>query len=161
MHAETRSSADSTSAAWRRRMLSIALFWSIAIVLLIGLSVGLAFMFRRGAPGEAPTKVITAAQAGTEVALQVGERLAVTLEGNPTTGYTWMVATADPAMLTQLGEPEFQPASDALGAGGMQTLRFAAIGAGTTPLTLIYVRPFEPNAPPLATFNVLVRVSAP
>lgn len=161
MHAETGTSSSVPDAGPRRRTIATVLFWGGAIVLLIAFSVGLALLFRRETPAAPPTREIGAAQAGTEVALQVGERLAVTLEGNPTTGYTWMVAAADPALLVQLGEPEFQPTSDALGAGGMQTLRFSAIGAGTTSLQLIYVRPFEPDAPPLATFEAQVRISAP
>lgn len=157
MHVETPASAETADSVQRRRAIGTALFWGAAVVLLLGLSVGLALLFRQ-AP---PTREIGVAQAGTAVALQVGERLAVALEGNPTTGYTWSVAAADPAILKQLGEPEFQPASSALGAGGMQTIRFAATGVGTTPLKLIYARPFEPDTPPLATFEVQVRVGAP
>lgn len=161
MQAETRSAAEAADGTQRRRTLAAALFWGVAVVLLLGLSVGLALVFRREPPAAPATYVIGAAQDGTEVALQMGESLAVTLEGNPTTGYTWSVAAVDPTILRRLGEPEFMPTSDALGAGGMQTVRFAATGVGTTTLKLIYARPFEPDTPPLATFEVLVRVSAP
>ncbi len=69
----------------------------------------------------------------------------------------------DATVLEPAGEPEFRPASSALGAGGTVTARFVAVGAGQTTLTLNYARPFERDVPPLKTFtvSVLVTTSSP
>jgi inhibitor of cysteine peptidase len=90
--------------------------------------------------------------------LASGDRLEVTLQGNPTTGYTWEVAAGDPAVLAVVGEPEFVADSGALGSGGQVVTRFAAVGAGQTTLRMIYHRPFEPGVAPLKTFELIVVV---
>jgi predicted secreted protein len=58
-----------------------------------------------------------------------------------------------------MGEPDFEPDSDALGSGGKVTLRFEAAAPGQTVLHLDYYRPFEAEEPPLQTFEVTVQVS--
>jgi inhibitor of cysteine peptidase len=96
--------------------------------------------------------------ANSTVSLRVGDTLEVVLEGNPTTGYQWERETADDSIVKQVGDPEFNPDTSALGSGGKVTLRFEAVGAGQTVLRLIYHRVFEPDVPPLKTFEVTVMV---
>jgi inhibitor of cysteine peptidase len=103
------------------------------------------------------TKLI-AGDAGSTVHLRQGDALEISLDGNPTTGYTWEVAPDAGALLVQQGNPEFKADSSALGSGGIMTLRFKADHQGTTDLKLIYHRTFEPNVPPLRTFEVKVIV---
>ena len=69
---------------------------------------------------------------GAVVEAEVGERVSLELEGNPTTGYAWEVTAIDPAVLAQAGEPEYQSSSDADGAGGTYTFHFNVVGAGET-----------------------------
>lgn len=107
----------------------------------------------RSQPRPAVTK-LTAKDAGSTVTLRVGDSLEIALEGNPTTGYTWEMAPGAGALLEQRGEWEFKPDSSALGSGGMVTLRFKSIQQGEARLKLIYHRTFEPNAPPLRTFEI-------
>ena len=59
-----------------------------------------------------------------------------------------------------VGEPEFHPASSALGASGTVTFRFEAVGAGQTTLKLIYSRPFEKGVLPPKTFAASVLVTS-
>ena len=94
---------------------------------------------------------------GKTVELHAGDKLEVSLKGNPTTGYQWEMAAVDAAILKLVGEPEFNPDSGALGAGGKVTLRLIAVAAGQTTLQLIYHRPFE-NVPPIKTFKATVVV---
>lgn len=96
---------------------------------------------------------------GQLVELRREQTLVVTLEANPTTGYTWEVATIDESILRLLGEPQFLPESSAVGAGGTQTFRFEAIGTGQMDLQLVYRRPWEQGVAPLQAFslNVVVR----
>ena len=97
---------------------------------------------------------------GSQVELKKGDTLVVTLEGNPTTGYLWEVE--EPGSITgvlqQAGESEFKASSDALGAGGTETLRFKATDAGQATLKLVYHRPWETGVEPLETFQVQVTV---
>ncbi len=97
---------------------------------------------------------------GGQVTLQTGQTLAISLESNPTTGYQWQVIEIDNAILQQTGESEYKQAAGTeglTGAGGIETLRFQALAAGQTPLTLGYMRPWE-SVPPLRTFTVQVTV---
>lgn len=96
---------------------------------------------------------------GREVQFKKGQTLVVTLEANPTTGYTWEVAEPlDEQVLRQTGEPEFKAESEALGAGGVQILRFEAVNAGQTTLKLVYHRPWEKDVEPLETYPIEVVV---
>jgi inhibitor of cysteine peptidase len=96
---------------------------------------------------------------GREMQLKKGQTLVVTLEGNPTTGYSWEVAeTLDEQVLRLTGEPEFKAESEALGAGGVQTLRFEAVNAGQITLKLVYHRPWEKGVEPLETYSLQIMV---
>ena len=96
---------------------------------------------------------------GHEKQLKKGQTLVVTLEGNPTTGYSWEVAEPlDEQVLRQAGEPEFKQESEALGAGGVQILRFEAVNAGQTTLKLAYRRSWEKDVEPLETYSIQVVV---
>ena len=101
---------------------------------------------------------LDAGDAGSQVELNAGQTLVVSLEGNPTTGYTWEAAELDEQVLRQVGEAEFKPDSDAIGAGGVQTLRFETVNSGQTTLKLVYHRPWEEDVEPLETFSVQVVV---
>ena len=96
---------------------------------------------------------------GHEMQLKRGQTLVVTLEGNPTTGYSWEVAEPlDEQVLRQAGEPEFKAESDLVGAGGVQILRFEAVNAGRTTLKLAYRRSWEEGVEPLETYSIQVVV---
>jgi predicted secreted protein len=95
---------------------------------------------------------------GRKIELNKGQTLVITLEANPTTGYTWEAAEFDEHVLRQVGEIEFQPESSAIGAGGVQILRFEAVNSGKTSLKLVYHRPWEKNVKPLKTFSLQVIV---
>ena len=95
---------------------------------------------------------------GKTVDLNVGQVLAVSLESNPTTGYAWEPVDFEGGVLQQDGEWEFEPESDAVGAGGVQTLRFKATEAGTMELKLVYHKSWEKDVAPLDTFTVQVTV---
>jgi predicted secreted protein len=102
------------------------------------------------------TVVVTKADADKTVTAATGQTIEVVLDGNPSTGYTWSVASA-PEFLKSEGEPTFT--SDAkqgeVGAGGKQTLKFAVTAAGKGELSLNYSRPWESVAP-AETFKVEV-----
>jgi len=95
---------------------------------------------------------------GRTVQLNSGGGLHVTLEGNPTTGFLWEVASSEPSVLRAVGESEFTANSTAMGSPGKVTLRFEAVKRGEVLLRLVYHRPFEKESPPARTFEVKVQV---
>ena len=123
------------------------------IVLMFGLL--LAALSACGASNEVN---LDAGDDGSQVELNAGQTLVVSLEGNLTTGYTWEAAELDEQVLRQVGEAEFKPDSDAIGAGGVQTLRFETVNSGQTTLKLVYHRSWEEDVEPAETFSVQVVV---
>jgi inhibitor of cysteine peptidase len=103
---------------------------------------------------------LTDADNGKQISMRPGEILTLTLESNPTTGYSWQVMELDSAVLTQEGDPEYKQSSGAeglVGAGGTETFRFKAVGSSETTLELGYMRPWE-SVPPVETFTIQVDV---
>jgi inhibitor of cysteine peptidase len=130
--------------------------WYLIAIVMVGF---LCACSATAAPAPTPsTRQLTEADAGRSIELRAGDKLEVTLPGNPTTGFQWDVSVGDTAILRPSGEPEFAPSSSAVGGGGTITLRFAAVGTGQMGLTLIYHRPFEKDVPPAQTFEVTVTV---
>jgi inhibitor of cysteine peptidase len=105
-----------------------------------------------------PAVRLTDADTGSSVQLRQGQDLEVTLQGNPTTGYTWEVLPGAETILEQQGEPKYEAESNLLGAGGSFTFTFKAVTEGETSLRLIYHRTFEPGVAPLQTFEAKVVV---
>ena len=122
--------------------------WLIGFILSFALAAGCD-------SSSADTLLVTQKQNGETVTLPVGDTLAIELAGNPTTGYEWVVAQAD-AHLLEAAETEYQPDSDALGAGGRYTFRFRALASGSTPVVLAYRRSWEPD--PIETFSLTVTI---
>jgi inhibitor of cysteine peptidase len=94
---------------------------------------------------------------GRQINLYSGQTLVVSLEAQPSTGYTWEVVELDELILRQEGDPEFQP-SGGIGAPGMQIFRFETVSAGKTDLRMIYHQPWVAGVEPLETFSIHVTV---
>jgi predicted secreted protein len=103
-------------------------------------------------------KVLTEENYGEAIVLAVGEFLDVSLEGNPSTGYSWEMVQADRPVLSQVGEVDFQSANQRVGSPGRVTLHFQAVEPGEQKLELIYRRPWEMDTPPLLVYEVFVEV---
>jgi predicted secreted protein len=99
---------------------------------------------------------------GSQVELEQGQILVVTLESNPTTGYSWEVVETQESILEQMGDAEFKPSQTGepplVGAGGWEIFRFKAISAGQMTLQLVYRRPWEEGVEPIKTFSIQVVV---
>ena len=145
--------------AQRSSLLSTRMLWSLVAVIILALIAGLAFVVAQPGGHQPTTVTLGEAQAGSQSSLYIGDMLQVNLEGNPSTGYTWSVEALDATVLRMIGEPEFHPASSALGASGTLTYQFEAVGAGQTTLKLIYSRPFEKGVAPIKTFTASVLVT--
>ena len=135
--------------------LSQAVYAAI-LVLATLTSVGLA-----GCRGNTSDIQLGADDSGTQITLKKGQTVAITLESNPTTGYSWQAVLQDDGVLVQVGEAEFEEnrrGKDVVGAGGVETLRFEAEKSGQTTLELAYRRPWEGDVKPVETFSVQVTV---
>jgi len=96
---------------------------------------------------------------GRQVSLDGNHLLVLNLTSNPSTGYGWEVANMNRNVLRPLGEAEFKPEQERLGAPVTQVLRFEAVAKGQTNIDLVYRRPWEKQAAPLKTFSVKVNAS--
>jgi inhibitor of cysteine peptidase len=104
---------------------------------------------------------LTEADAGHTVELRAGDRLSISLGGNPTAGFSWELTAVDKKVLAPLGKPDYQASSAAVGSGGMFAFEFEAAAAGQTAVRLVYRRPWEKRRRPAQTFGVTVTVEPP
>lgn len=95
--------------------------------------------------------------AGKTVEMSVGDELEIAVPGNPTTGYVWEVSSHD-ANVLKLTNAGFYADNMAIGAGGVEIIKFHAIAEGKSELKLIFHRPFEHNMPPLKTFEATISI---
>jgi predicted secreted protein len=99
---------------------------------------------------------------GGQVELEQGQILVVTLDSNPTTGYSWEQAENQEPILEQMGQPEFKQSltggRPVAGAGGWEIFRFKAVSSGQMNLELVYHRSWE-DVEPLKTFSIQVSVN--
>ena len=87
-------------------------------------------------------------------------RLVVTLESNPSTGYGWIYAAAGDECFNSEAEYEYltEPHDlNLVGAPGMERFIFTPSADGETTLHFEYLRTFEENST-LRTFDVSVRI---
>lgn len=90
---------------------------------------------------------VTEADAGSTVELERGSTLTVRLEEVPTTGYQWAVDEVDGRVL-DLQESEYeQHSGTGLDGGGRHSFTFRAAEPGTTTLTMVLRREWEPENP--------------
>jgi inhibitor of cysteine peptidase len=106
------------------------------------------------------------AEKGVEAGL--GTEFAIALESNPTTGYTWRLASYDQDVLYLVsqeyeqakkeGEGEGKEEGQLVGAGGTELITFRAIKEGETEVELEYLRPWETGVPAEKTVTFKVEV---
>jgi len=123
-------------------------------------------------PTAYPSEVhLTDADNGSTVKLGRGGTLIISLESNPSTGYSWSFAGLAGPELELVGEPQYVPptstATPVVGAAGTQVFTFRATGTGMPPagtpaivqLALDYKRGFEPDATPAQAFRITVEIN--
>jgi inhibitor of cysteine peptidase len=90
-----------------------------------------------------------------------GRKFTLTLESNPTTGYSWRLAKpVDEKLITLLTNEFVRPKSDLAGAPGAQVWKFKAVHEGQARIHLEYVRPWETGAQPARQTNFIVTVTS-
>jgi inhibitor of cysteine peptidase len=125
----------------------------IALLLLLALALAAC-----GGGDDGDAIEVAEADSGGAREVAVGEEIDIVLPSNPTTGYSWNPLKAtDPAVLAQV-DSDYEPDSDAIGSGGMETLTYRAEGPGETTIDLGYFQPWEPNNVD-KTFTLTVKVN--
>ena len=104
---------------------------------------------------------VTEDDAGTEIALKVGDSLIVALDSNPSTGFEWaLVNISDPSVIQKVHNEYKGPeptSSPLVGQGGEELWTFSPLNSGTATINMMYARPWE-SIPPAQRFNVSVIV---
>ena len=104
------------------------------------------------------SKGITEDMDGQTVSVKVGDTFNVRLQGNPTTGYNWVMADYDSSVVSQVGDVDYHADSLLTGSGGTYIYQFKALTTGTTMLTFNYLRSWEKGVPPYKTFKITIEV---
>jgi len=123
------------------------------------LAVGLAAVLLAGGCGDddnGSTIRLEPDEGTTRITIDSDQVLEISLEGNPTTGYTWEIAGDG---VVELVDRSHRPTSDAEGSPGVTTLVFEPTTAGTGDLVLIYHRSWEEDVEPLETRTITVTVT--
>ena len=94
------------------------------------------------------------------VDVSVDDDFTISLESNPSTGYSWELAgPLDDEVVVALGSDHQPGEGSAVGAAGQQLFRFQAVGQGSTTIGLQYVRPWEEGVAPAKTADFTVNVA--
>lgn len=115
------------------------------------------------ASGDAADLQLDASANGTTQQVEKGDVISISLEFNPSTGYSWIASISDQAVMTQVGGPAYlEPMSSSstpvVGAPGTQILTFQAVEPGIATLTLDYKRSWETDVAPEKTIIIRVEV---
>jgi inhibitor of cysteine peptidase len=88
---------------------------------------------------------VQAGDTTNEVKLAVGQTYTIDLDSNPTTGYSWRLASPTNKVF-MLVTNTYEPRANnqrLVGSGGVEHWTFKAVGKGRAELALEYVRPWE------------------
>ncbi len=87
------------------------------------------------------------------LSVKTNEQFYITLSSNPSTGYSWQVASiSNPDMVRFVDSQYIRPESELVGAPGKQVLTFNALQEGSATIQLEYVRPWETDVPPVSIY---------
>jgi inhibitor of cysteine peptidase len=98
---------------------------------------------------------------GRQIELTNGQTFNITLETNPSTGYSWEVVELNNSIIQKIGESVSEPnitEKNMVGAPVMQTFQFEAINTGQTTLKIVYHRIWEKDVAPEKTFSINLTV---
>ena len=94
---------------------------------------------------------------GRQIELTNRQTFNVTLETNPSTGYSWEVVDLNNSIIQEIGEAVSEPNNtekNMVGAPVMHTFQFEVINTGQTTLKIVYHRIWEKDVAPANTFSV-------
>ena len=103
--------------------------------------------------------IVNVSDSGKQIELSPGDSLVVTLDSNPSTGFSWSIsAISNEAAIDDVSN-EFKGADTGMmGAGGQEVWTFEALDKGTSTIEMQYSRSWETEVEPAGTFNITVVV---
>jgi inhibitor of cysteine peptidase len=130
---------------------------TLGFALCLGILAMAAALLLQGCARSAPV-TLGEGDSGHTIKVNVGQQITVRLPSNPSTGYSWSVATL--GGLQQVGEATYKATetSGVVGSGGTQSFTFSGRKRGSGQLTLEYRRPWEKGTPAAKTWTVVVFV---
>lgn len=95
--------------------------------------------------------------------INVGDQVAVLLNSNRTTGYSWSLSQDfyNQDIVTLVSHQYETQQSGMIGSGGAECFIFQGANAGGTAITLDYTRPWGTNVAPVRTATYYVQVNQP
>ena len=102
--------------------------------------------------------VLTRADHNRIAEVRVGERIAVRLAENPTTGFTWAIDETNRRLLTLDGSDYLAPDVGFIGAKGQRTFQFTARQPGEMMLQFKYWRVWEGDGSVTDRFAVILHI---
>lgn len=95
---------------------------------------------------------------GEPIKVKVGQKFAVRIESNATTGYGWQLSKALDNKIALVTNVYMPPDSKLAGAGGYEVWTFLAISTGQAEISLKYARPWEKDQAVITNvFAVIVK----
>jgi len=94
---------------------------------------------------------------GRQIELTNGQTFNVTLETNPSTGYSWEVVELNNSIIQKIGEAVSEPnitQKNMVGVPVMHTFQLEVINTGQTTLKIVYHRKWEKDVAPVNTFSI-------
>lgn len=76
-----------------------------------------------------------------EKVVNLGEDFIISVESNPTTGFSWQTSFNE--AILKLKDKKFEPTTNAIGSGGREKFTFTPLKCGESILILEYKRPWE------------------
>ncbi|MBI4706631.1 MAG: protease inhibitor I42 family protein [Candidatus Omnitrophica bacterium] len=95
----------------------------------------------------------------TRIEINAGEDVIITLDANPTTGYTWEIAKPlDKIILGKISSSYVPEETGRVGSGGKEIWVIKTLKPGKTKAIFHYLRSWEKNVPPVKTETFLIIV---
>lgn len=105
------------------------------------------------------TTTIPASLNAIPISVCAGCQFSITLQANPTTGYSWRLGGQPDAGIVKLAGNKYNPPKTKMvGAGGEEIWTFQGVTKGTTQIKLEYARPWEKDVAPVKTQTFAVTV---
>jgi inhibitor of cysteine peptidase len=117
---------------------------SLPLFMFILVLVGLLVAFGASVMLPSPSVAATAGDNGKTITVNEGASIKVSLDENPTTGYSWNETVT--AGLTVVDSKYVSSGSGMMGAGGVHEWTIKATGKGSQQFSAVYKRPWEPIA---------------
>jgi len=95
---------------------------------------------------------------GHMIQLEPGQKLVITLESNPSTGFDWHVVKYADTLLALEEDAYVPPPNARIGQGGTHRFVFTALERGSSVLELAYYRPWEGSEKAEDWFQQIVEI---